>query len=70
MSNSDLLLAAMVAAVLATAVSFLIGDLAPSARKIQLELRQTGDSSLKPRSVNWLAAAALLLALLICLGLR
>jgi hypothetical protein len=30
------------------------------------ELTQTGDSSLRPRSVNWLALTALISALLIC----
>ena len=30
------------------------------------ELTQTGDSSLSPRSVNWLALPALVSALLIC----
>jgi hypothetical protein len=31
-------------------------------------LRQTGDSSLGPRSVNWMGGLALLAAVLICLA--
>lgn len=34
------------------------------------ELTQTGDSSLHPQSVNWLAGTALIAAVLICFVLR
>ena len=34
------------------------------------QFTQTGDTSLSPRSVNWLAAAAIAGAIWICFGLR
>jgi len=65
MSNSDFMLAAMTAAVVATAISFLVGDFSPLKRKLLHSIEYKGDRSLTPRSVNWLGAAALLGALVV-----
>jgi hypothetical protein len=68
-SNAELLLAVMTTAVWVTALGLLLEDYKLEFRRFFLEKRmqlQSGDSSLSPRSVNWLAAAALTAALIIC----
>jgi hypothetical protein len=68
-SNAELLLAVMTTAVWVTALGLLLEDYKLEFRRFFLEKRmqlQSGDSSLSPRSVNWLAAAALTAAQIIC----
>ena len=68
MSTSEFVLATMVMLVSGFAVATLCDEYLPAIRKSLLGVRafrQTGDSSLGPRSVNWLAAMALVGALLI-----
>jgi hypothetical protein len=52
------------------AVATLVAEFQPLVRDLirRQPLMQTGDSSLSPRSVNWLAATALAGALVICFG--
>ena len=70
MNVSDVLLVLMVAAVSASAVSLLGSEVKPILLEVLNRLRQTGDSSLSPRAVNWLGATAFGGALLICLVSR
>lgn len=69
MNISEFLLAAMAASVSATALAILYGEYKPTLSDLRSRanhLRQTGDSSLSPKSVNWLAASAFGAAVLIC----
>ena len=69
MSLAQMVLAVMAALVAAFALATLYDEFMPAIRRRLLatrELTQTGDSSLSPRSVNWLALTALISALLIC----
>lgn len=59
----------MGALVSAFAIATLYGEFSPVLREFKPPtrlLRQTGDSSLSPSSVNWLAATAFAGAVLIC----
>jgi len=71
MSTANVLLAVMSVAVSVTALAILCGEYQPAWRELRARARltQTGDSSLGPRSVNWLAAAAFSAALVIGLVL-
>ena len=53
------LLTLALAAVAAGVVSYLVGDLTSKVRKSALRARVPGDTSVKPRSINWLAALAI-----------
>ena len=58
----------MAALVSAFAIATLVAEFQPVVRDLirRQPLMQTGDSSLSPHSVNWLAAAAFAGALVIC----
>jgi hypothetical protein len=66
MSTPDVMLAVMTAAVTATAGTMLYQDYQPVLRETIQQMRQTGDTSLRARAVNWIGALAFLGALLIC----
>ena len=68
MSVSQFVLLMMAVLVSAFAIATLLGEFQPVVRDLMRRqpLMQTGDSSLSPNSVNWLAAAAFAGALLIC----
>jgi hypothetical protein len=69
MTMAQSLLAVMIALVSGFALITLYGEFMPTLRESfgkSRELRQTGDSSLSPRSVNWLGLTAFGAALLIC----
>ena len=69
MTSKNLFLAAMVALVSVFAIATLCGELLPSLRGLAnktQQLTQTGDSTLGPRSMTWLAATAFAGALFIC----
>jgi hypothetical protein len=71
MSLSEFGLLMMAVMVSMFAIAMLWHEFQPVARDLlrkQRPLMQTGDSSLSPNSVNWLAAAALAGAVLICFG--
>jgi hypothetical protein len=62
-----------VLAFLAMASASVVFGAATVARELNFQLpalTQTGDSSLRPQSVNWLGGTALLAAVLICFVLR
>lgn len=69
MSLSEFSLLIMAGLVSVFAIATLVGEFWPVVRNLigRQPLMQTGDSSLSPRSVNWLAATAFAGALLICL---
>ena len=69
MNIPNVLLAVMTVLVSAAALAILYGEYRPVLREFRIKARplvQSGDSSLSPRSVNWLAATALSAALFIC----
>lgn len=69
MTAEKILLAAMVVMVSVFAIATLCGELLPSLRELAnktQQLTQTGDSTLGPRSMTWLAATAFGGALFIC----
>lgn len=69
MNIPNVLLTVMTVLVSATALAILFAEYQPALRELKSKaqpLTQTGDSSLSPRSVNWLAATAVSAALLIC----
>ena len=70
MNLSELSLLIMTGLVSVFAVATLINEFQPIIRHLvrSRPLTQTGDSSLSPRSVNWLAATAFAGALMICLA--
>jgi len=71
MNWSEFGLIVMCVLVLGFAGATLFSEFQPAIREFfhrQQSLRQSGDSSLSPNSVNWLAAAAFAGALLICFG--
>lgn len=62
MSTAQIVLVVMAALVSGFALITLYGEFMPAVREYLTrtrELTQTGDSSLSPHSVNWLAGAAL-----------
>jgi len=67
MSTANVLLVVMSAAVSVTAIAILHSEYQPALRELRAkaQLTQTGDSSLSPQSVNWLAAVAVAAALVI-----
>jgi len=68
MSLSELSLLIMAGLVSVFAIATLVDEFQPMVRDLvrRQPLMQTGDSSLSPRSVNWLAATAFAGALVIC----
>ena len=65
----SIVLIVMVVLVSGFALATLYEEFTPAIRQSgsePRELTQTGDSSLSPQSVNWLALTALVFALLIC----
>ena len=70
MSLSQLGLLVMGGLVSVFAIATLVGEFQPMVRDLirKQPLMQTGESSLSPNSVNWLAAAAFAGAVLICFG--
>jgi hypothetical protein len=69
MTAEKILLAAMVAMVSVFAIATLCAELLPSLRELAnktQQLTQTGDSTLGPRSMTWLAATAFAGAVFIC----
>ena len=73
MSNADFVLVAMATLVSGFALQTLYSEFMPALRERfqrTLEWRQTGDSSLSPLSVNWLAASASAGAAAICFAWR
>ena len=70
MSLSEVGLLIMIGLVSVFAIATLVDEYQPMIRDLihRQPLMQSGDSSLSPRSVNWLAATAFAGALLICFG--
>ena len=68
MNVPNVLLVVIVAAVSVVAIAMVLGDFKPQIRRflsVNREFLQSGDTSLSPRSVNWLAATAVSAALII-----